>query len=339
MSRPVDQDGDTVLVITARDSDTGDAVTLALQDLGVRTARFDLADLGRTVSVSARCDDGQWQGSLTVRSRVTRLRDVRSVFWCHPTPPRVWAESMTQAQVRWASHEALAGLVGVLGCLACLHVNHPDDFRRAQIKAGVITAAEGAGLNVPPTWIGNLVSGARRFDLGAEGGIVSKTLTVPQIDEDDYQIRPLYTTPVVDSDLGAVQTGITYLQHRVLTEYAVRAHTIGTRTIAVRIDAHTTAGRADWRAAPESLTYSSITLPAPVGDALNTLVHGYGLSYAVSDFVVDSHGRWYFVDLNPAGQYRWLEAALPDLGITEALAQLLIGGTGCPGLNGRTAAA
>lgn len=73
---PIRTNGDTVLVITARDSDTGDAVTLALQDLGVRTVRFDLADLSRTVSVSARCDAGQWQGLLTVRSRATRLRDV-----------------------------------------------------------------------------------------------------------------------------------------------------------------------------------------------------------------------------------------------------------------------
>ncbi|WP_326620412.1 hypothetical protein OHA57_34770 [Streptomyces anulatus] len=336
---PVRTDGDTVLVITDRDSDTGDAVTLALQVLGVRIVRFDLADLGRTVSVSARCDNGLWQGSLTVRSRVTELRAVRSVFWCHPTPPRVWVDGMTQAQTQWASQEALAGLAGVLGTLECLHVNHPSDIRRAQIKAGVVAAAERAGLTVPPTWIGSLPSGARRFNLGAPDGIVTKTLTIPQITEDDYHVRPLYTTLVVDSDLDAVATGITHLQHRVLTDYAVRAHTIGTRTIAVRIDAHTTVGRTDWRATPESLTYTPITLPTAVEDALNALVQGYGLSYAASDLLVDSHGRWYFVDCNPAGQYRWLENELPDLGITQALAQLLAGEAERPRRNGLTAAA
>ncbi|WP_405628728.1 MvdC/MvdD family ATP grasp protein [Streptomyces sp. NBC_01174] len=334
---PVRTDGDTVLVITDRDSDTGDAVTLALQDLGVRIVRFDLADLGRTVSVSARCDGGRWQGSLTVRSRVTKLCDVRSVFWCHPTPPRVWVDGMTQAQTQWASQEALAGLAGVLGTLECLHVNHPSDIRRAQVKAGVVAAAERAGLTVPPTWIGSIPSGARRFNLGAMDGIVTKTLTIPQITEDDHHVRPLCTTLVVDSDLDAVATGITHLQHRVVTDYAVRAHAIGTRTVAVRIDAHTTAGRADWRAAPESLTYTPVTLPAAVEDALNALVQGYGLSYAASDLLVDSQDRWHFVDLNP--QYRWLEHAMPDLGITQALAQLLAGDSECPRRNGLTAAA
>lgn len=211
---PIQTDGDTVLVITARNSDTADAVTLALQGLGVRTVRFDLADLGRTVSVSARCDAGQWQGSFTVRSHVTRLRDVRSVLWCHPTPPRVWVDGMAQAQTQWASPEALDGLAGVPGTLECLHVNHPSDVRRAQIKAGVVAAAERAGLTVPPTWIGSLPSGSRRFNLGVPDGIVTKTLTVPQITEDDHHVRPLYTTLVVDSDLDAVATGITHLQHR-----------------------------------------------------------------------------------------------------------------------------
>lgn len=335
----IQTDGNTVLVITARNSDTGDAVTLALQGLGVRTVRFDLADLGRTVSVSARCDAGQWQGSLTVRSRVTKLRDVWSVFWCHPTPPRVWADGMTQAQMQWASQEALAGLAGVLGTLDCLHVNRPSDIRRAQNKVGVVAAAERAGLTVPPTWIGSLPSGARRFNLGAPDGIVTKTLTVPQITEDDHRVRPLYTTLVVDSDLDAVATGITHFQHRVVTDYAVRAHTIGTRTIAVRIDAHTTVGRTDWRATPESLTSTPNTLPSPVAEALIALVQCYGLPYAASDLLVDSHGRWYFVDLNPAGQYRWLENELPDLGITQALAQLLAGDSERPSRNGLTAAA
>ncbi|XQE80488.1 hypothetical protein ACN24L_18560 [Streptomyces microflavus] len=119
---------------------------------------------------------------------------------------------------------------------------------------------------------------------------------------------------MVDSELDAVATGITHLQHRVLTDFAVRAHTIGTRTIAVRIDARTTAGPDGLASHPASLTYAPITLPTPVEDALNALVQGYGLPYAASDLLADSHGRWYFVDLNPAGQYRWPENELPDLG-------------------------
>ncbi|MFB8124422.1 hypothetical protein ACFVG1_00410 [Streptomyces bacillaris] len=40
------------------------------------------------------------------------------------------------------------------------------------------------------------------------------------------------------------------------------------------------------------MTYAPITLPTPVEDALNALVQGYGLPYAASDLLADSHGRW-----------------------------------------------
>ncbi|MGW2652162.1 hypothetical protein ACWC1D_00645 [Streptomyces sp. NPDC001478] len=318
--------GSTVLVVTERMSDTGDAVTLALQDLSVRVVRFDLADVARRhVVLNAQCRKGRWEGALAVGSRITDLNEVRAILWFHPGVPRIRVDGMTSAEARWASGEATAGLAGVLGSLDCLHVNHPADIRRAEVKADVLAVAERYGLVVPPTWIGSDPSSARRFARTAGGGVITKALTLPQITEPGSRVRSLYTAQVGVDDLGAVATGITQLQHRVRTSYAVRAHTLGTRTIAVRIDARTAAGRTDWRADLESLTYTPTTLPSPVEDALAALAQHYRLSYAASDLLVDAAGAWHFVDLNPAGQYRWLEAAQPDLGISRALAVLLAG--------------
>ncbi|MGW2590310.1 hypothetical protein ACWCXC_08565 [Streptomyces sp. NPDC001515] len=328
MTTPMSADGgSTVLVVTERESDTGDAVTLALQDLSVRVARFDLADVARRhVVLNAQCRGGRWDGSLAVGSRITDLDDIRAILWFHPGVPRIRVNGMTSAEARWASGEATAGLAGVLGSLDCLHVNHPADIRRAEVKADVVAAAERSGLAVPPTWIGSDPPSARRFARAAGGGVITKALTLPQITEPGSRVRSLYTAQVGVDDLGAVATGITQLQHRVHTRYAVRAHTLGTRTIAVRIDARTAAGLTDWRADLENLTYTPTTLPPSVGAALTTLAQHYRLPYAASDLLVDASGVWYFVDLNPSGQYRWLEAAQPDLGISRALAVLLAAG-------------
>ncbi|MFD7861393.1 hypothetical protein [Streptomyces sp. NPDC059783] len=329
MTTPVSAGGgSTVLVVTERESDTGDAVTLALQDLSVRVVRFDLADVARRhVVLNAQCRKGRWEGSLTVGARITDLADIRAILWFHPGVPRIRVDGMTPAEARWASGEATAGLAGVLGSLDCLHVNHPADIRRAEVKADVLAAAERCGLAVPPTWIGSDPSSARRFAraAGAGGGVITKALTLPQITEPGSRVRSLYTAQVSVDDLGAVTDGVTQLQHRVRTNYAVRAHTLGTRTVAVRIDAGTAASRTDWRADLESLTYTPTTLPPPVEDALAALARHYRLSYAASDLLVDAAGAWHFVDLNPAGQYRWLEVAQPGLGISRALAVLLAG--------------
>jgi D-alanine-D-alanine ligase-like ATP-grasp enzyme len=51
------------------------------------------------------------------------------------------------------------------------------------------------------------------------------------------------------------------------------------------------------------------------------MVRDMRLRYAACDFSVDHDGRWYFLDLNPAGQWAWDSPVGDD--IAEALADAL----------------
>jgi D-alanine-D-alanine ligase-like ATP-grasp enzyme len=35
----------------------------------------------------------------------------------------------------------------------------------------------------------------------------------------------------------------------------------------------------------------------------------YGLRFAAIDFVVDVEGQWFFLEINPGGQWAWLDIA------------------------------
>ncbi|SDP10272.1 hypothetical protein SAMN04487905_1022 [Actinopolyspora xinjiangensis] len=48
----------------------------------------------------------------------------------------------------------------------------------------------------------------------------------------------------------------------------------------------------------------------------------FGLLYGALDFVITPEGRWVFLEINPGGQYGWLEAAT-GAAITGQLAELL----------------
>jgi hypothetical protein len=48
------------------------------------------------------------------------------------------------------------------------------------------------------------------------------------------------------------------------------------------------------------------------------------LVFSALDFAVDEDGRWIFLgDLNPNGQWGWIEGYLPELRITAAIADVL----------------
>jgi D-alanine-D-alanine ligase-like ATP-grasp enzyme len=55
--------------------------------------------------------------------------------------------------------------------------------------------------------------------------------------------------------------------------------------------------------------YDSIALPDKVRESLLALVRSYDLRFAAIDLAVDRAGRWVFFEVNPNGQWAWLDLA------------------------------
>jgi len=55
------------------------------------------------------------------------------------------------------------------------------------------------------------------------------------------------------------------------------------------------------------VVYRPITLPADVKAALCKLVAHYGLRFGAIDMTVANSGDWYFLEINPNGQWAWLD--------------------------------
>jgi hypothetical protein len=72
------------------------------------------------------------------------------------------------------------------------------------------------------------------------------------------------------------------------------------------------------------MRYSLTTLPDDLSRRLVDLVASYDLWYAAIDLVRDPDGRIWFLELNPAGQWAWLEQ-LADAPISTALIRCLRG--------------
>ncbi|BDT39562.1 MvdC/MvdD family ATP grasp protein [Streptomyces yaizuensis] len=328
-----------VCVITTETNTTADRLVLALDALGTRVIRFDLADFPRRVVLDAVYRDGRISSTLTARGRTADLDTIRSILWWHPGTPQITDPRLTPEQHRWVTAEAVTGLAGTLAALDCLHVNHPVRTRAAQLKPDVLARAAGCGLAVPDTWIGNSPRGAFRFAAAAPEGVVCKSLTTPTITGPDGAPDPrhgiFFTQRVEATALDSrVSAGAHQLQHRIEKDHEIRAVVVGDELFAARIDAHSPAAREDFRADITSLTYERTTVPGDVHTGILRLMAHYALHYAALDLVVDREGQYWLVDLNPAGQYDWLQKDPPGLAVTDALAHFLTNGAPGPGRGG-----
>jgi hypothetical protein len=83
---------------------------------------------------------------------------------------------------------------------------------------------------------------------------------------------------------------------------------IGGRVFAASVDSQSIpAARHDVRAAGHQAGYVPYDLPEDVRRALLEMVRGLGLRFCSADLVLTPDGRHVFLDLNPNGQWLWLE--------------------------------
>lgn len=311
-----------VCLVTQDDNGTADRIVLQLATLNVPVLRFDLADFPHHVRLDTVFDGHTWTGTLRNRGRAVALEDIGAVLWWHPGTPRIDVDGLSEAETMWIQRESAAGLVGVLAALNCVHVNHPAATQAAQVKAEVLAQAARCGLSVPPTWIGNDPTGAGNFISAMPSGTVCKSLVSPGLVDHGNRYRSFYTSRVeaVDASIGL---SAHQLQRAITKDHEVRLVVVGTDMYAARIDAHSPAAQADFRSDYEALTYRHIGIPETVRRGVTALLDHYNLSFAAIDLLVDATGCWWFIDLNPAGQYDWLQKELPDLAISAGIARML----------------
>jgi ATP-grasp ribosomal peptide maturase len=315
----------TVLVLTEPSDTTADLVVKELDHLGAQVFRADIGDFPLSLQVHA-WFDGWWRGEIRGPHGSIDLREIRSVYVRRPTaftfPP-----SMTEAERRFAAREARRGIGGLLVSLSCSWVNHPFRAADAEYKPLQLATAAACGLDVPRTVITNVPDDDREHRAVLGPSVVYKTLESATV-TDGQRVSIIYTTPVTGPDLADSRIAFTahQFQQRVPKVRDVRATVVGKQVFAasILVDGEAAAELLDWRADYGALRYEPVRLPDGVESALLTMTERLGLSFAAADFVVTADDQHYFVDLNPNGQWGWIQEAT-GLPIAAAIAAHLAG--------------
>ncbi|MER5759553.1 ATP-grasp ribosomal peptide maturase [Streptomyces sp. NPDC002082] len=319
----------TVLVIASReDWPTDRVVKILAEDRGADVFRLDAEDFPQQLTLAGRINDRQgWTGRLTSAHRSLDLNDVTSCYYRTPNPFR-FPEGMTGPERRFAMAQARAGLGGIIAALDCRWVSHPSAMSRAEYKPVQLATARSSGLAIPETLVTNSPTDVRAFVDEIPGPIICKPIASPVLIEDD-ELRTVYTRVLTEGDLvdlRGIDTTAHMFQAWVAKQYEVRLTVVGDRMFAAEVHAGSEAARIDWRSDYNSLTYKTTDVPPHVAEGVRRLMSALNLRFGALDFIVSPMGEWTFLEINPCGQWDWIQHATGHP-IAEAIADELQGVT------------
>lgn len=190
------------------------------------------------------------------------------------------------------------------------------------------TIATRRGLAIPATYSGNSPSVATSWMNSTTGDLCIKAIEAGRIRLDDGQHIAHYTSMFArrpPDEMSSLRDCPVTLQAFIPKAYEIRVTAIGNDLFSCAIDtsAATDEARVDWRHYDWANTpYRRIELPSEVADRLRLVLRDLGLQYGAFDLIVTPSGDYIFLEVNPSGQFLWIED-LTDLPITSAIAQHL----------------
>jgi glutathione synthase/RimK-type ligase-like ATP-grasp enzyme len=251
------------------------------------------------------------------------LSEFPSVWYRRPVGPRPPAGRPGPSE--WVARESEEALAGLWRSHRALWVNHPDDNRRAEFKQEQLLRARGLGLEVPETMVTNSGEDARAFASSLSGGVICKPLRLGRLMHEGEE--KLFLTSRVGPDQleRFPESGETYLLQGLIDKRDdIRVTVIGQRCFAVAIDSQDDPDSVvDWRQGGTNLDHAVHRLPEEISQLCLELCRSYDLQFGAIDLALRPDGGYTFFEVNPNGQWAWIEQ-LTGLPLSDALADLLL---------------
>lgn len=252
---------------------------------------------------------------------------VKSVWYRRPSFFNLQIKDVIQKQQ--AEEEILSCLEGVWLTLSnSFWVSNPHSIERARKKVYQLSLASKIGFTIPKTIITNNPIKVKSFFDACDGKIIYKTLKQSYFDysEKSYNIPTTLITPQHLEKIELIQTTPSFFQEQLDKSYEVRVTVVGQTVFAVKIDSQAyEATKIDWRnpAYIDKLDYKIINLPKIIQYQCQQIVQELGLNFGAIDLVVNLKGEYIFLEINPNGQWQWLEY-FTGINISGAIADMLV---------------
>lgn len=318
-----------ILIIThTEDNFSIEKVTEYVEKNGFEVIRFDVDLYPLQNKLSTVFENGSWVSILETPETKYRLDDIAAVWYRRAyNIGRGLKEELDAKFYGAAMGEIRNTLFGFLESIDAYSLGKPGVYRRLDSKEEQLKIADKIGLKIPETCLTNNPEDARQFIIKHKN-VVAKMQTGFAIYEDG--VESVVFTNVIGEDkleeLGSLLYCPMQFQKKVEKKKELRITVVGQDVYAFEIDSQQFEdAKVDWRKDGVNLIdkWVRTELPADVETKILELLNVYNVDYGAIDMIVSPEDDYYFIEINAAGEFFWLDNLTEDNLISKSIADVL----------------
>ncbi len=304
-----------VLVLTnSEDGNHTDVVIKKLEETNQNVFRFDSDRFASgEIIIDFEANNKKCGFVLRSHNQIINSQNIKSVWYRRPNHFNLQIKDFIQRRyVEDEMKNLLAGLWMMLPDVFWL--SNPKSLEQARKKIFQLKLARELGFLIPETIVTNNPSYVRKFFKTHNAKIIFKAVYHEFLNYGDRALNiptTLITERHLESEnLNLIRKMPALFQRFIEKEYELRVTIVEDKIFAIRIDSQINPLTVvDWRH-PEyidKLSYTKVKFSPEISYRCQQMLNQLGLAFGAFDFVMSKDGKLYFLEVNPNGQWYWLE--------------------------------
>lgn len=317
-----------ILLVTSCEDLTTDYLIRRLDDRGLDYFRFNTEEVLSAYEVSLSVSKTNVDFSITDRRREFELKrsDIRGAYFRRPGTPTILDDSIEEEQRFFDVRELEETLRSIWRAIPRNRwLNHPENIWLANNKIKQLTVARDLGFTIPETLISSRPADLLRF-ADTHGSLIVKAVKNGFFNSDTSS-NIMFTSSLGVAELETIAASTrlvpSIVQPELRKECDLRVTVAGQAVFPVALlsQQHPETST-DWRTWDITegldLVHQRFDLPNPIRQLCLKLNRRLGLNFSCIDLVLTKDGNFVFLEINPNGQWAWIES-LVGLPVRDAI--------------------
>lgn len=314
----------SILLITSKSDVTTDFIVRHLKSKGSIFYRLNTEEIGNSVSLTLDFSEKTYTLVDSSNGQEIDLLKFVSVYYRRPELNTNFG-AIGKNEVSFLRSEMLYVLEGIYKVLDNkFWLNKISAIRNSENKLFQLMIANEIGFITPDSLVSNDPEKVLDFYTTHRENCIIKPIKSGLV-EGDGETGVIFTTRVElnESNIDRIVTCPIYIQPLIAKKADIRVTIVGKEVFAALIHTeNVTDAISDWRQSDQELAYSEHQLPEEIIEKCLNLMKILSLNFGAIDFVLDQNDQYIFLEINPNGQWAWIEKRL-NFKISDAITKIL----------------